>query len=251
MGCFRIDLTSPLELLFYGLSLWQAVRAVQLAQRIWRDWAGFRRPPLTRYKMALVEQAAFFLAIPPSVIVHEYFHAIPIWLFGGRVVNCGYGFYWGFVQPDRVFPAVQEWIIGLGGTLGSLLFTAVLFLILYRHQSQTLRYFARQSVKTLSYYSLIYYPIFSAITFIGDWRIIYDFGATPVLSGGTAVVHAASLFLFWQANRRGWFEMVGHKNEGDAAAFAQLEADWRLNPQNSTVALNYVDALRRDRKSVV
>ena len=245
MGCFRIDLTSPLELLFYGLSFLQAIRAVQLALRIWRDWTGFRQPPLTRYKMALAEQAAFFLAIPPSVIVHEYFHAIPIWLFGGRVVNCGYGFYWGFVQPDRVFPAAQEWLIGLGGTLGSLLFTAVLFFLLYRHQSQTLRYFAYQSVKTLSYYSLIYYPIFSAITFIGDWRIIYDFRATPVLSAGTAVVHAASLLLFWQANRRGWFEMVGHKSEREVAAFAQLEADWRRNPQNAAVALTYVDALRR------
>ncbi|MEZ4591291.1 MAG: hypothetical protein R3D55_09115 [Chloroflexota bacterium] len=245
MGCFRIDLTSPLELLFYGLSLLQAFRAVQLAGVIRRDWFGFRQPPLTRQKMHLVEQAAFLLAIPPSVIVHEYFHAIPIWLFGGRVVNCGYGFYWGFVQPDRIFPPGQEWIISLGGTLGSLLFTAVLFLLLYRHQSQTLRYFARQSLKTLSYYSLIYYPIFSAITFIGDWRIIYDFGATPLLSGGTAVGHIALLLLFWQANRRGWFEMVGHGSQGEAATFAQLKANWQSSPHDPQLALAYVDALRR------
>ncbi|MBK7894418.1 MAG: hypothetical protein WAS33_17835 [Candidatus Promineifilaceae bacterium] len=245
MSCFRIDLTSPLELIFYGLSLLQAFRALQLAGVIRRDWSGFRQPPLTRYKMQLVEQGAFLLAIPPSVIVHEYFHAIPIWLFGGRVVNCGYGFYWGFVQPDRIFPAGQEWVISLGGTLGSLLFTAVLFFLLYRHQSQTLRYFARQSLKTLSYYSLIYYPIFSAVTFIGDWRIIYDFGATPILSGGTAVFHAALLFLFWQANRRGWFEMVGHSSQKEAAAFAQLKANWQNSPHDPKLALAYVDALRR------
>ncbi len=245
MGCFRIDLNSPLELLFYGLSFLQAFRAAQLAVRIRGEWSDFRLPPLTRQKMQLVEQAAFFLAIPPSVIVHEYFHAIPIWLFGGRIVNCGYGFYWGFVQPDRFFPAPEQWVISLGGTIGSLVFTAVLFLLLYRNQSQTLRYFARQSLKTLSYYTLIYYPIFSAITFIGDWRIIYDFRATPLLSAGTAVFHIALLLLFWQANRRGWFEMVGHKSQSDAAAFEQLQADWRLNPQTPTVALNYVDALRQ------
>lgn len=247
MGCFRIDLTSPLELLFYGLSLLQAYRAVQLAGILRRDWSGFQQPPLTRQKMHLAEQAAFLLAIPPSVIVHEFFHAIPIWQFGGRVVNCGYGFYWGYVQPDRFFPPAQEWLISLGGTIGSLLFAAVLFALLYKNQSQSLRYVARQSLRTLLYYSLIYYPIFSGLTFIGDWRIIYDFGSTPVLSGATAVVHAIVLFIFWQTNRRGWFEMVGHPSQGEAAAFAQLAADWRSNPQNSTVALNYVDALRRGR----
>lgn len=99
------------------------------------------------------------------------------------MVSCGYGFYWGFVEQDRLFLASQEWFIKLAGTLGSLVFTAVLFFLLYRNQSQTLRYFARQSLKTLSYYTLIYYPIFSAVTFIGDWRVIYDFGSTPLLSG--------------------------------------------------------------------
>lgn len=245
MGCFRIDLTSPLELLFYGLSLLQAYRALQLAGMIRRDWTGFRQPPLTHHKMYLVEEAAFLLAIPPSVIVHEYFHAIPIWGFGGQVVSCGYGFYWGFVQADRLFPPAQDWLISLGGTIGSLLFAAVLFLLLFKNQSQSLRYFARRSLRTLLNYTLIYYPVFSAVTFIGDWRVIYNFSATPLLSGATAVAHAALLFLFWQANRRGWFEMVGHKNQGEVVAFAQLEADWRSNPHNATVALNYVEALRQ------
>ncbi|WP_420628461.1 hypothetical protein [Candidatus Leptofilum sp.] len=244
MGCFRIDLTSPLELLFYGLSLLYAFRAVQLAQRIRLEWSGFKQPPLTQQKMAWVEQGAFLLAIPPSVFVHELFHAIPIWLFGGRVVNCGYGFYWGYVQPDRFFPVAQEWIISLGGTLGSLLFAAILFGLLYRNQSQSLRYFGFRSLRTLLFYSLIYYPLFTAFTFIGDWRTIYDFGTTPLLSGGTAVVHIAILLLFWRADRRGWFEMVGHKDRSGAATFEQLAADWRLNPQNLEVALKYVDALR-------
>ncbi|GJM40631.1 MAG: hypothetical protein DHS20C20_09130 [Ardenticatenaceae bacterium] len=245
MGCFRIDLTSPLELIFYGLSLMQAFRAVQLAQRIRQDWSGFRQPPLTRQKMGMVEQGAFLLAIPPSVIVHELFHAIPIWLYGGRVVNCGYGFYWGFVQPDRFFSAPQEWMISLGGTLGSLLFAAVLFALLYRNQSQSLRYFGRRSLRTLLFYSLIYYPIFTAVSFIGDWRTIYDFGATPLLSGGTAVVHIGILLLFWQGNRRGWFEMVGQQSQDEAAAFEQLQENWRLNPQDSSVALKFADVLRR------
>lgn len=244
MGCFRIDLRSSLELIFYGLSLLQAYRAVQLAVGIQKDWSDFQQPPLTRQKMHLAGQAAFFLAIPPSVIVHEFFHAIPIWQFGGRIASCGYGFYWGYVQPDRFFSPTQEWIISLGGTIGSLLFAAVLFALLYRNQSQTLRYFGRQSLRTLLYYSLIYYPVFSAFTFIGDWRVIYDFGATPALSGGTAVVHILLLLLFWQANRRGWFEMIGHDTPEAATAFAQLEANWRLNPHDAQLTLRVAEKMR-------
>lgn len=245
MGCFRIDLSSPLELLFYGLSLLQAYRAVQLTGILRRDWSGFRQPPLTRQKMHLAEQAAFLLAIPPSVIVHEFFHAIPIWQFGGRVVSCGYGFYWGYVQPDRIFPPGQEWLISLGGTLGSLLFAAVLFTLLYKNRSVSLRYFARQSLRNLLYYSLIYYPIFTMLTFIGDWRIIYDFKATPVLSGATAVAHAILLLLFWQANRNGWFELVGHSSDADAVEFARLQEQWQLNPHDTNLTLQLVSALRQ------
>jgi tetratricopeptide (TPR) repeat protein len=245
MGCFRIDLTSPLELIFYGLSLLQAYRAVQLAVGIQKDWSGFRQPPLTRQKMHLVEQAAFLLAIPPSVLVHEYFHAIPIWLFGGRVVSCGYGFYWGYVQPDRFFPPTEQWIISVGGTIGSLLFAAVLFALLNWNKSRTLRYFGRQSLRMLLHYSLIYYPIFTALTFIGDWRVIYDFGATPVLSGATAVIHALILLLFWQANRHGWFEMIGHESVADAEASARLEEQWQLNPHDARLALQVVDTIRQ------
>lgn len=245
MGCFRIDLTNSIELIFYGLSLLQAYRAVQLAGRIQKDWSGFRQPPLTRQKMHMVERAAFFLAIPPSVLVHELFHAIPIWQFGGRVVSCGYGFYWGYVQPDRFFPPIEEWIISFGGTLGSLLFALVLFALLNWNESRTLRYFGRQSLRILLHYSLIYYPIFTALTFIGDWRVIYDFGATPVLSGGTAVIHAVILLLFWQANRRGWFEMIGHETMEEAEDFTQLKDQWQLNPHDAKLTLQIVDAMRQ------
>lgn len=244
MGCFRINLNSPLELLFYALSLVQAYRAWQLARQIGGEWSGFKQPPLTHGKMQLVEQAAFYIAIPPAVLVHEYFHAIPIWLFGGRIINCGYGFYWGFVQPDRFFAPPQQFIISLGGTIGSLLFALILYGLLFRNQSQTLRYFAKQSLRSLLYFSLIYYPVFTAVTFIGDWRTIYNFRATPVLSGVTAVSHILILLLFWQVRKRGWFEMVGHNSSEEAQKFAQLEANWQHNPQDSKLAVTYAQALR-------
>ena len=244
MGCFRLTQLSSLEIIFYALSLMQLYRGIQLAGRIRQDWSGFKHQPLTRQKMHMVEQAAFYLAIPPSVLVHEIFHAIPIWQLGGRIVNCGYGFYWGFVQPDRFFAPSQEWFISLAGTLGSLLFALFLFAILYRNRSQALRYFGRQSLRTLLHFSLIYYPIFTAVTFIGDWRVIYDFTSTPVLSAGTAVVHILLLLLFWRADRRGWFETVGHQSAASAEAFAQLEENWRQSSQDPKLAVEVVNRLR-------
>ncbi len=120
MGCFRFP-TSGIEYIFYFLSLMQAYRAVQLAGVLRRDWGMIRQEPMTRRKSQLAEQTAFFLAVPPAVLVHEIFHAIPIYFWGGRVVDCGYGFYWGFVQADRLFDPSQQWFISLAGTLGSLL----------------------------------------------------------------------------------------------------------------------------------
>ena len=128
MGCFRI-LGNPLELIFYAISLMQAYRAVQLAGLLRREWGSLKQEPLTVRKLGLAEQAAFYLGVPPAVLVHEIFHAIPIYAWGGEVINCGYGFYWGFVQPDRFFAPGQEWFISLAGTLGSLLIGALYWLV--------------------------------------------------------------------------------------------------------------------------
>ena len=54
MSCFQFS-TNPIELLFYGLSLLQAYRGVQLAQIIWRERQDFQQEPLTRRKAALGE----------------------------------------------------------------------------------------------------------------------------------------------------------------------------------------------------
>lgn len=244
MGCFRISLNA-LEIIFYALSLVQAYRAWRLARVIGAGWQNFKKNPLTRRQAALADGAAFYLAVPPAVLIHELFHAIPIWAFGGRVVRCGYGFYWGFVQPNQAFPATEEWFISLAGTLGSLGFGLVLWLLLRRHRSRALRFFALRALRFQVYFSLIFYPVFTAVTFIGDWRIIYDFPATPVLSAATAVVHAALLGFFWWADRRGRFEMVAHETAAGQQQFETLKEALALNPNDSQRRLQYIDALRQ------
>lgn len=201
-------LMSVMTGLFNVLALLYIGRAVQLAVQIARNWNALRQEPLTRAKQRLAEQAAFFLGVPPAVLIHELSHALAIVIFGGQVVEFGYRVFWGYVVPQGSFTPVQNWIIAIAGTLGSLAFGAVLWLILRRNPSRTLQYFGLRAFRFQIYFSLLYYPIFSLFLPIGDWRTIYDFSATPILCAATAVVHALLLLLFWRADRAGAFEMI-------------------------------------------
>lgn len=205
--------------LFNVLALLYIGRAVQLAIRIGREWSSLRREPLTRAKQRLAEQAAFFLGVPPAVFIHELAHALAVLAFGGRVVEFGYRVFWGYVVPQGVFTAAQNWIIAIAGTVGSLGFGAFLWFVLRRNSSRTLQYFGWRAFRFQIFFSLLYYPVFSLFLPIGDWRVIYDFASTPVLSAATAAVHALLLLLFWRADRRGAFEMVAFESTTAQATY--------------------------------
>lgn len=194
--------------LFNVLALLYIGRAVQLAVQIVRNRATLRQEPLTREKQRLAEQAAFFLGVPPAVFVHELAHALAIIVFGGQVVEFGYRVFWGYVVPAGAFTATQNWIIAVAGTIGSLAFGLFIWLLLRRNQSRTVQYFGLRTFRFQVYFSLIYYPIFTLFLPVGDWRTIYDFAATPLLSAVAATVHALLLLLFWRADRAGFFDMV-------------------------------------------
>lgn len=229
--------------LFNLLALLYIGRAVQLAVQVARNWNVVRQEPLTREKQRLAEQAAFFLGVPPAVFVHELAHAVAVLAFGGQVAEFGYRVFWGYVVPQGSFTALQNWIIALVGTLGSLGFGALLWLVLRRHDSRTVQYFGLRAFRFQIYFSLLYYPIFSLFLPIGDWRMIYDFATTPILSGATLIVHGLLLLLFWRADRAGTFEMTAFDSaagqahfeatqsaadRGDPAARLQVIADlWR------------------------
>lgn len=215
---------SVLTGIFNLLALLYIGRAIQLTVQIARDWTELRQEPLTRAKQHLAEQAAFFVAVPFSVLVHELAHAAAVWLFGGQVVEFGYRVFWGYVVPSGSFTPLQNWVIAVAGTLGSLAFGAAVWLVLRRQPSRTLRFFGLRAFRFQIYFSLLYYPIFSLFLPIGDWRIIYDFAATPVLSGAMAVAHAALLLWFYRADRAGAFEMPAFESVAAQSHFAALSA---------------------------
>lgn len=223
---------SVLTGLFNLLALLYIGRAIQLVIQIARGWTELRQEPLTRAKQHLAEQAAFFVAVPPSVLVHELAHAVAVWLFGGQVVEFGYRVFWGYVVPAGSFSPLQEWVIAIAGTLGSLAFGAVVWMLLRRSSSRTWRFFGLRAFRFQLYFSLLYYPIFSLFLPIGDWRTIYSFGVTPLLSGLTAAVHAALLLWFYRADRAGAFEMPAFDSlvaqERYTALAAAIEPEARL-----------------------
>lgn len=224
------------------LALFYLLRAGQLAVQIGRNWAAVRAEPLTHEKQRLAEQAAFFISVPPAVLVHELFHALAVWLFGGQVVEFAYRVFWGYVVPAGTFTPAQLWFIGLSGTLGSLLFGLGIWLALRHNPSRTLRYFGLRSFRFQIFFSLLYYPLITLILPIGDWRIIYDFAATPILSGATLVAHVGLLFAFWRADRHGRFEMPAFRSEAAQAHYLQAEAQAAAG--DPSAILTVIDSLR-------
>lgn len=198
----------PLLLLFTLLSFVYVWRGIKLGNMMWREWAQLVAEPLTQLKKKVAEDASFYIFVPIGVFIHELAHAIVVWAFGGVVVEFGYFFYWGYVLPDRTFNDWQHWLLSLAGTLGNVLLALGVYWWTRHNASNWVRYLGRRVVRFQIFFAFIYYPIFTALLAFGDWRTIYDFNATPFLSGMTAVFHAGMLLGYFLLDRRGWFEAV-------------------------------------------
>lgn len=230
--------------IFNLLSLFYAWRSLQIGLAVWRRRVELRQGVLTPGQAGLADQASFYLAVPVGVLVHESGHALTVWLFGGRVVEFGYRLFWGYVVPQGRFSPAQDWFISLAGTLGSLFFGLVVWLLLRRHPAGALRYFALRTLRFQIYFALIYYPLFSLVGLFGDWVAIYDFRATPLLSGLALIGHLAILGGYAWASRRGWFEMVSFETAAEYERFQDIQGQASANPQDSQAQLRLVEGLR-------
>ena len=229
--------------LFDLLSLYYIYRALRIAYETWRDRARLGSNPLTPEQQRRAEEAAFFLAIPPGVAVHEFGHALAIWLSGGQVVQFGYRVFWGFVVPTGTFTAAQDWVIAVAGTIGTLIYGLALWLWFRTRRTSSLRFFGLRAMRLHIFYALIYYPVFSAMGLFGDWVTIYNFRATPLLSGMTAVVHAGILLAYWRLSRRGFFEMPHFANVAAQDRLHALQTEAQAQPHDAAAQLRLVQAL--------
>jgi len=231
--------------IFNIISFLYIFRSAQLLVKIWGERAELIQEPLTRHKKQLAEQASYFIAVPISVFFHEFAHALAIWFFGGEVISFNYRFFWGYVEHGPMANPVEQWIVSIAGTVGSLLFGVGIWLALRNNRASSLRYFGLRAFRFQIYFSLLYYPIFSFILPIGDWRIIYDFSATPILSSTTLVIHVIFLILYWRYDKQGSFEAPATESVAEQTQFEELEQQVALNPHDMQTQLQYVDMLRR------
>lgn len=234
------------ENLFNLFALLYVFRGVQLMVQIRGEWSLLRSEPLARAKKLLADQAAYFIAVPLSVALHEFCHVLATWGFGGQIGRWHYAAYWGYVEPLGNFTPSQQWFIAIAGTLGNIFYGILLWFVLRRHSSSSFCYFALRAFRFQLHFALVYYPVFTIfVPAISDWRFIYNFNVTPVLSGLTAVAHAISLYFFYMAERRGWFEMAGFETAAEQERFTKLKEQWALNPHDRQLAMRYIDGLWR------
>lgn len=234
-----------LRLLSNLFSLFYLYQSLQLVYQIGRQWRPFIAEPMTAVKKQLSERASFFISVPISVFIHELGHAIFVWLYGGQVVEFAYRFFWGYVRPSGSFTAAQTFMISLAGTLGSLFFGLITWLIFRQNSSSSLRYFGLRTFRYQIYFSLIYYPAFTAILQVGDWRTIYDFSATPILSWTTAVFHVLFLILHWYGDREGWYDQPAFQDAATQEKFRQLQKNLRQTPQDENLYFAVIQQLRQ------
>lgn len=234
-----------MDILFSAISIFYAFRGLQIAATVVRNWAKLRGPNFTSEDKNLAGQASFFLAVPIGVFFHELAHAVFVVLFGGQIAEFGYRVFWGFVSHTGNYTAGERWVISVAGTVGSLVFGVVIWLALKNNPSPTFRYFGVRAFRYQVFFSLLYYPVFTLMGFYGDWRTIYDFNATAVLSGATAVVHAGLLFWFWQADRSGFFEMGAFGSAQANEKLAALEERAAASPYDANLQMELISAYRQ------
>lgn len=247
IAAYASILSQPIALIFTVLSALQVFQGVRRIAIVRRRWSEFVTNPLIAWKRQIGQDIAFYVAVPVGVLIHELGHALVVWLFGGRVLEFGYFFFWGFVLPDRQFqPAWRTWVLSASGTIGSLLLALIVALLLWRHRSAAIRFAAKRTVRFQIYFALIYYPAFTALTRFGDWRTIYDFQATPLLSGATAIVHGLILLAFWQMDKRDVFDEAGAVSAETQTRYNQLSQSGNISDQIDAILLLGNESTKND-----
>ncbi len=191
----------------------------------------------------LATQAAVFLVPGLVVLVHELGHVAGVLAVGGRVTGFHYGVFEGSVRYVGDITAGQGWLVSLAGNLfgaGTGLTLAAVGLA-GRRLRPGLRYLLILGGTLQVGYTLVGYPVLSLSSNWGDWVVIYDVGATPVLSWVTAAVHAAVLLALW----RWWRGTVRHAlfgvGSGEGERLAALRARVRGAPDDEAGWLELAD----------
>jgi hypothetical protein len=190
---------------FVLLSLFYAVVGVRVVVQLARRWRETFDQRFTPADRMLVDQSAFFVLVPISVALHEFGHAIAIWLLGGQVHGWGYYGFAGYVGFDPAeFTRPERILIASAGTIVNILLAAGALALVFGHRppmraafNELLLQFTLLSLIN----ALVIYPLLDLFSGLnGDWSQMYR-GGVPALSAAILVIHAGILGLILWAWR--------------------------------------------------
>lgn len=187
---------------FVVLSIFYALIGLRVVGQLARHWRATFDRHFTAADRSLVDQTAFFVLVPISVALHEFGHAVAIWLLGGRVESWGYYLFAGFVGYDAGdFSPRARIVVAAAGTLVNLLLAAVALGVVFGTRPP-MRAAFNELLLQFTLLSLInafiLYPaldLFSGLN--GDWTQMYR-GGEPLFGVAIGIIHAAVLGgVFW------------------------------------------------------
>jgi len=191
-----------------------------------RSWRSFLDDDFTAADRRVAMQIGVFVVPPVVVLLHELGHAFAVGVVGGQVTNFHYGLFEGAVSFAGDLTNGQVWFVALAGNLVSIGVGIAMMVAggLFGGIRRSLRYLLIVGGLIEAVFGLVGYPLISESARFGDWLLIYDFGANPMLSWATLVVHVAvvaGLWYWWRTSLRRTLFGVTY---GEEARLAELSA---------------------------
>lgn len=208
------------------IGVWTLYRVVKNWRALWDD-------EITEEDLRLARSAAFYLLIPPTVLLHELAHAIAIWAQGREV---GGFLFLGYLGAVFVVPVggIEDFVVALAGNATSLFIGVACLVIGLRRPGHPVRNIlwidlGRQTL----FIVLLFYPLLSVGAGDGDFKMIYDFDQTPIASGITAALHGLMLALgYGVVWKRSWASRATLLCSKEARRLPELERRLALDPQD-------------------
>ena len=134
------------------------------------------------------------------VLLHELGHVAAVLAVGAEVLDFNYGLFEGSVTVGGVLTPAQDWLVAVVGNVAGAVVGLTMAVVGVRgvRLRPALRYVLLLGGLLQVAWALIGYPLLSLSSNWGDWVVIYDFDATPLLSGATLAVHGGALYALWR-----------------------------------------------------
>jgi hypothetical protein len=187
---------------FVVISLIYGVIGIQAIYKLVRAWNATWDLNFTQQDRILVDQAAFFVLVPVSVLLHEGGHAVMVRAFGGEVTDFGFYGFAGYVSYNGFFFSLTEqMIVAAAGSAVNLILcaAAVGFVFLKRPPARAaINELLIQFAFISGLNAFVVYPVLDLASGLnGDWRQMYD-GGVPWLTAIIVAIQAGVLlFGYW------------------------------------------------------